>query len=487
MSSILARVLVFGSSAAVLVLEILAGRLMAPYIGVSLETFTGTIGVVLTGIAAGAWVGGIAADRLGTRPLVGPILTASGLLVLAAPALVDLIGPHLRGSGPLAIVTLTTSAFFLPAFTLSTVPPIVVKLRLSALAETGTVVGSLSALSTIGALVGTFVTGFVLVAAAPTRTLILGMGALLLVAGVTLAGATAAKRMIALAVVGALTAAVSLGFVRSPCDFETTYFCAAIVFDTERAGGRLLRLDNLSHSYVDLQDPTHLEFRYTKTVADVVAQLPEGPLRAAYIGGGGFTLPRYFAATRPGSTATVLEIDGALVKLAQQELGLELTDSLRVEVGDARLRLPDHPPDSLDFVMGDAFAGLSVPWHLTTREFLLEIDRVLTDGGVYIVNIIDYPPLAFARGEVATFLDVFDYVAVIAPARSLRGERGGNVVIVGSQRPLAADAIQARLTARRDLELVWADTDAELFAESAPVLTDDFAPVDQLLGSPPRS
>ena len=484
MSATLARILVFGSSAAVLVLEIMAGRLMAPYVGVTLETFTGIIGIVLTGIAVGAWAGGTAADRLEPRPLLGPVLILSGLLALAAPSLVSLIGPHMRGAGPFEIVALTTGAFFLPVLALSTIPPMVVKLRLRALEETGRVVGSLSALSTIGALVGTFLTGFVLVAAMPSRPLVLGMGALLVLAGVALAAGTVRKRAVIVAVVGTLTATVGLGLGDGPCDYETTYFCAVIEVDAHRPSGRMLWLDTRPHSYVDLADPTYLEFRYAKTVADVVAQFPDGPISAAYIGGGGFTLPRYFAAIRPGSTATVLEIDGALVKLVQRRLGLKLSDTLRVEVGDARLRLPSHADDSFALVIGDAFGGLSVPWHLTTREFLFDVQRVLTDDGVYVVNVIDYPPLAFARAEVATFLDVFEYVAVIAPVRYLYGERGGNFVIVGSRRPLPSDAVQMRLNTRADFEVVWSGAKAQAFVEGARVLTDDFAPVDQLLSAP---
>lgn len=146
--------------------------------------------------------------------------------------------------------------------------------------------------------------------------------------------------------------------------------------------------------------------------------------------------------------------------------------------------LPDTEGDSLGLVIGDAFGGRSVPWHLTTREFLVDIDRVLTTGGVYIMNLIDYPPLEFAKAEVATFLDVFEHVAVIAPPSYLRGERGGNYVLVGSQQPRAWSEIQAWISSRGSDEVVWAGTEAVAFAAMARVLTDDFAPVDQLISRP---
>ncbi len=484
MGIVWARVLVFTSSAAVLVLEILAGRLMAPYLGVSLETFTGIIGVVLAGIAAGTWLGGWAADRTAPRPLLGPALIVSGVLALVAPLLVDLLGPSLRAGGAMEIVALTTVAFFLPALTLSTVPPIVVKIRLQSLDETGTVVGSFSAISTLGALVGTFVTGFVLIAAVPTRPLVLVIGVLLVVGGLPLVARSASVRRVAAGLLLAVVAAVSLGLSEGPCDTQTTYFCARVEVDPLRPEGRTLWLDTLRHSYVDLSDPTTLRFRYIQAMADVIEGMPEGPLAVAYLGGGGFTLPRYVPAVRPGSTGVVFEIDRALVELVEAELGLVLSDELRVDTGDARLRFPDHPDGSFDVVVGDAFGGLSVPWHLTTVEFVREVDRLLADGGLYVVNVIDFPPLGFARAEVRTLQEVFPHVAVIAPPDYLRGEDGGNYVLVGSHHEIDRARLQARLDQRIEYQQVWVGEDVDRFVGGAGVLRDDFAPVDQLLGRP---
>lgn len=484
MSLPLARILVFAAAAAVLVLEILAGRLMAPYIGVTIETFTGVIGVILAGIAAGSWLGGRLADASRPRALVGPMLIAAGILTLLIPMIVDTVGPTFRGASAIEIVALTTSAFFLPSLMLSTIPPLVVKLRLQSLRETGSVVGSLSAISTAGALAGTFVTGFVLIAAVPTRPLTLGLGVALVLAGLALLrGEYSPGRLIA---GGLLTLAATTGLATAdgPCEWQTTYFCAVIEVDADRPTGRILWLDTLRHSYVDLADPTYLEFRYARTMADVISLMPGGPLRGIYIGGGGFTLPRFVRAVRPGSTATVLEIDGPLVTLARSELGVTLSDDLRVEIGDARLALPGRPAGSMDLVVGDAFGGLSVPWHLTTREFVEKIKRLLTPEGVYVLNVVDYPPLEFVKAELATLGSIFDHVAVVAPVRYLRGDRGGNFVLVGSQSPIEWGQLQELVSEREETEIVWWGSEAAAFIEGAPILRDDFAPVDQMLGRP---
>ena len=485
MSLTLARALVFGSSAVVLVLEILAGRLMAPYVGVTLETFTGIIGVVLAGIALGAWGGGRAADRRAPMTLLGPLLLVGAAFVLAAPVLTDAVGPRMRSAGPVEIVVLSAVAFFVPSVLLSAVTPIVVKARLSSLDETGTVVGSFSAVGTFGALAGTFLTGFVLVASVSTRTLILVLGLLVAGAGLVImlkAGGRTGEAA-ALAALVALAASAT-AFSHRPCGVETRYFCAVIELDGDRPTGRTLWLDTLRHSYVDLADPTHLEFRYSKIVEDVIAELPDGPIDAAYIGGGGFTLPRYVQAVRPGSTADVMEIDPELVEIARRDLGLELGGGIQVDVGDARLAMPRRTDDRFDLVLGDAFGGLSVPWHLTTREFLIDIKRVMAPEAVYVINLLDYPPLGFARAEAATFLDVFDDVAVIAPPSYLSAERGGNFVLVGALRPFEWAEVQDRIIARGGEEQVLSGVAVRGFVAGARSLTDDFAPVDQIISRP---
>ena len=484
MTPLVARLLVFGTSAAVLVLEIVAGRLMAPYIGVSLETFTGVIGVVLAGIALGSWAGGEAADRTDPRPLVGPLIAVSGAFVIVAPQIVDFVGPAMRAAGPMEIVFLTTAAFFIPSATLSAVTPVIVKMRLRSLHETGSVVGSFSAISTIGALGGTFLTGFVLLAAVPSRPMVLGLGVALLLLGAAMALRALGPRTVLPATLLALLGAGGALAADGPCEFQTTYFCGRIEEDVDDPSIRRLWLDTLLHAFVDLDEPERLELRYTLEIADVIAVLPDGPIDAAFLGGGGFSLPRHVNTVRPGSRSVVFEIDGPLVDVVKRDLGLVPSEDLVVTVEDARLSLRDEADDAFDVVVGDAFGSLSVPWHLTTREFIEQIDRVLRPEGVYVQNVIDYPPLGFVRAEVATLDAVFEHIAVIAPLRYLTGESGGNFILVGSHAPLAWGDLQARLGERELTEVVWVGEDARAFAGDARVLRDDFAPVDQLMGRP---
>ena len=488
MPRFLAAAVVFLTSAAVLVLEILAGRLLAPYIGVTLETYTGVIGTVLAGIAIGSWAGGRLADVVDPRRLLGPTVILGGVLALASSPIVRVVGAAVAGRSPLAIVTLAAVGFFAPALVLTAVTPMVIKLRLRDLAETGQTVGRLSAIGTIGALAGTFFTGFVLVAAFPSQPVVLITGGILIALGayltVTVRPSRTRERVNVVPLLGAAVVAGLAGTaIGGPCEFETAYFCARVIEDPVRPSGRLLILDTLRHSYVDLDDPTHLEFSYAQGLAGVVDTFrpPSAPVDALHIGGGGFSLPRYLRATRPGTESLVFELDPTLVDLAEAELGLETGPALRVRTGDARLGILGEPADAYDLVIGDAFGGLAVPWHLTTVEFAEQVRRVLRPDGVYAVNLIDHPPLGFARAEAATLRRVFDHVAVIAPAERIDRSTGGNFVLVATDSPLDVDAVRDVLAARGVDQEVATGARLDAFIGEADVLTDEYAPVDQLL------
>ena len=481
MSRYAAAALVFVCSAAVLMIEILAGRLLAPYVGISLETYTSIIGTVLAGIAAGAWLGGKLADWRDARRLLGPTVCLGGLLALFTVPIVRALGDQTGGGGRGTTLSLAIAAFFLPALVLSAVTPMVVKLQLHDLHRTGGVVGRLSGISTFGALVGTFVTGYVLTQTIRTSTTIYVLGGTLLAIGIALGFWYSRRRGTVLAVITAVgvIGATAAASAHSPCQIESAYYCIRVERDASVPSGRILWLDNLRHSYVDLNDPTHLGFFYEQTFADVIAAAwpDHRALDALHIGGGGFTLPRYLAATYPGTRSTVLEIDPTVVKVGRDELGLHTSYVLRVRIGDARIGIRKQPDASADLVVGDAFASLSVPWHLTTTEFVSQAARVLRPNGIYVMNVIDYRPYRFLRAELKTLQKHFAYVATVSP--TLSAYSGGNVVAVASNRRF----LDAGFRASAPLAVVEQDRPLNRFIGNAPVVRDDFAPVDQWLDS----
>jgi spermidine synthase len=439
--------LIFGSSAGVLVIEVVMLRLLAPYFGLTLQTSTMVIGLALAAIAMGAWAGGRIADRVDPRLGLAPLFGIAGILVALTPAAIRSAGA-VDTAFLLPVVAVLT--IVVPSTLLAAVTPTVTKLRLTSLNETGTVVGRLSGIGTAGAIVGTVVTGFVLISRVRISAIMIGLGiALVLIAAVLQIGAWR-RRPIAVAALLIVVGGAGVAVAPGGCDAETVYHCAVVRSDPGRASGRVLLLDGAPHSYVDLADPTFLRFAYVQAMASVVdVTYPAGrPLRAYHLGAGALTLPRYLAQVRPGTTSLVSEIDPGVIRIDAQRLGVRAGNGIEVRIEDGRLglgRLPDH---SRDLVIGDAFGGVSVPWHLTTYEADEQVRRVLTGDGTYAVNVIDHGPLAFARAEVKTLTEVFGHVALAAERDTLSGTGGGNLVVMASDRPIDVAAVAARLAER---------------------------------------
>ena len=483
-----AAVLTFVASASILVLEIAASRLVAPFVGNSLTVYTAIIGIILGGIAVGAWAGGRLADRIAPTRLLGPTFVVGGIAAIATVPVVGLLGPVLAGTGGDGALSLSLVAFTLPAAVLAGVAPMLVRATITDVDSSGSLVGRLSAIGTGGALVGTFLTGFVLLGVVPVRTLIVATGVLLVVAGVLiqlrLGGRDRTTTVVGLAALG-LALAVAAALVPNPCQRESRYYCVAIRTDAANPGGRTLVLDDLRHAYVDLADPTALEFAYVRWFAAATGELTDGAARldALHIGGGGFSFPRYLRAIDRASTHLVLELDPVVLATARDSLGFTPDDAIEVAIGDARRTILDVRADSRRLVVGDAFGGRSVPWHLTTAEFVREIDRVLTPDGRYVENLIDGPALRFVRAETATLRSLFEHVAVITWQATFDGTSGGNVVLVASHVPFDAAALEAAVRAStRGVSVLAGDAALDAFTVGAPILTDDFAPADQLIG-----
>ncbi len=265
-----------------------------------------------------------------------------------------------------------------------------------------------------------------------------------------------------------------------PVGRRTDLGFAKLMPDIDRDGAWLLTLDGTPQSYVDLADPTHLEFEYTRRLGHLADALaPAGqPLDVLHLGGGALTLPRYLAATRPGSRQRVVEVDGPLLELVAEHLPWPGPDpdgaGIAATVGDARVALSELPSGSRDLVIADVFHGSRTPAHLTSVEFVRLAAAALREGGCYAANLADGPPLAFARAQAATVRAVFPYVCLVAEASVLRGRRYGNVLLAGSTAPLpaaelarlfAGDIFPARLVEGEDL--------AALVGRAAPVTDAD--------------
>ncbi|MCI4061085.1 fused MFS/spermidine synthase [Micromonospora sp. R77] len=220
-----------------------------------------------------------------------------------------------------------------------------------------------------------------------------------------------------------------------------------LVVDPARRTGRTLLAGGVAQSYVDVVDPRHLHFEYVRRMAAVLdlAAPPGRPLEVLHLGGGALTLPRWLAATRPGSAQRVVERDPAVVDLVRRELPA-LPPEVEVTVGDARDVVTAAPPARYDVVLADIYRAARMPAHVAGVEFVTEVARTLRPEGVYLVNVTDLPPLTFSRTQVATLRAVFADVCLVADRRMLRGRRYGNLVLAAAHRP---DRLPVRRLAAR--------------------------------------
>jgi spermidine synthase len=231
--------------------------------------------------------------------------------------------------------------------------------------------------------------------------------------------------------------------------------------DTDHPAAYLLTLDDTPQSYVDLDDPAHLEFEYVRRLAHLTDHaLPPGPIDALHLGGGALTLPRYLHHTRPGSRQLAVEIDPALTDFVRTHLPLDKRARIRVRAADAREALTGMKPATWDLIVSDVYAGARTPAHLTTLEYVQAGANALRQTGLYTANLADGAPLAYSRAQAATVLAVYPHALLIAEPAVLRGRRFGNLVLAAAHHPLplaeltratAADPFPARVLADDEL------------------------------------
>ena len=312
-------------------LGIAAGRLLAPYVGVSLPTYTGIIGAILAGIASGRGSAVGPRTRWDQR-LLGPSFVLGGAAAIAAVPIVAALGGADLGEGSRDRDP-RGRRLLLPAAILSAVGPMIVRATLTDVGTSGSIVGRLSAIGTAGAITGTSspgscCSGSCRRACSSSRSGRAGAGGARDTAALGGGGGGTRTGVLALA-------AVAMGGLAlagpSPCDTESAYYCIAVEVDPGDPDGRVLILDRLSHAYVDL--PT----RPTSCSATSAgSRTPSGhtwtgwgPIDVLHVGGGGFTFPRYLEATRPVASQTVLELDPRVLAVAQEQLGFAPSDAIR--------------------------------------------------------------------------------------------------------------------------------------------------------------
>ena len=493
---------VFLSSACGLIVEIVAGRLLAPYVGMSLYTWTAIIAVVLAGLSAGHWIGGQLAKphvdaRIGARR-VAAALGGAAISTLAVLVLLRVLADSLLGQGlaPIpVIIILTMGVFFIPSLFVGIVSPILTKIAVDDTDKGhGHVIGSMYTLGTLGSIAGTLAAGYLLISWIGSSGTIILVAALYAILALAFAVADPLRLLLVAALVGGGSGLYAWGdkmqAFASPCTVESDYFCIRIDTMGELNGeARLMALDHLVHSINVINDPGLLPSPYIHFV-DEMTKLRLGPdlgPHAFFIGGGGYTLPRTWLYDYDDTEIIVAEIDPAVTRAAYDHMGLiEFSQGLQVLHEDGRIALQKLPAEpTFDVIFGDAFHDISIPPHLVTQEFHHEIAKRLNPKGFYAINVVDQgfePRLLLSL--VKTLRIDFSTVEVWVDREQYGTPGRITFVVVASQQPTGEKQLQAV----RGLDRNWqamstAQMTAYIDTHPLPTLTDDYAPVDRLMSS----
>jgi predicted membrane-bound spermidine synthase len=426
----LAFLIVFLASFCGMALELTASRVLAAELGVSLFTWTGIIGVMLAGTALGNLTGGLIADRV-NRPgsAMNPryVLATSILVGGAGSVFLFVIQPLLERygtfetCGPISqVLGWTFSMFFLPMFALGMISPQVIRLAVPDVAHVGRVAGKVYAWSTMGAIVGTFATGYVLLSTIGMQQTLLAIALVLTLTSLLVANVWRENTMLYLfaIVLGGVTGGFILINFSANRDqdlvvkLESNYYTIKVMHQRDylRANGEKLQdasgnylmgrtgfldlyLDHLLHSRVFPEQPEELHYTHEYVQMEFLraAQAMTTHLRVLVIGGGGYTYPRAAMELVPNTRMDVVEIDPGVTKVAKEYLGLkEYPGRLNIVHMDGRQFVAEKAEASTyDLVIQDAVNDLSVPSHLLTKEYNDAVKRVLKPDGVYLLTVID--------------------------------------------------------------------------------------------------
>ena len=485
-----------GISAAGLVVEIVAGRMIAPYVGMSLYTWTSIIAVVLAGFSVGHWWGGRMAvsgnDRALTRTgwimVLASIATASATYVLrfaAEPVLASL-------ANPLAAITAISSlAFFLPSLFAGVPAPVLAVVAMRNARQSEHALGAMFAAGAAGAIAGTLLAGFLFVSwlgSVGTLSVIAifyaAAAALCFVLGRS-AGRQAVIATIAIAI--ALLAGVRTLALPAVCDVESSYYCIRTVPLAGDAGApvNLMVIDHLAHG-INARDTPRIMYTDHTAMLDALPRMRMGrnDFSSFHVGGGSYSVPRAWA-DRGATAITVAEIDPAVTRMAARDFWFA-RETATVLHQDGRVALLESDRRH-DVIVGDAFTDIAVPAHLVTVEFFELVADRLEPGGVFAMNVIDNADhLNALAALVATLREVFASVEVWTEARAPEpGERRVFVLLAGAQ-DSPVSAITARTpTPKRFAAFDRTFLDGLVERTGAQVLTDDYAPIDRLIGLGP--
>ncbi len=520
------NVVVFACGASLMGLEMVAARVLAPFLGNSIYVWGSVISIVMVALSMGYWLGGQLADRFGPSRVLAPAIALAGLGTVSAPYVAQVILPYVAEWGPrLGSLAAATVIYFIPSLLLATVSPLGVHLAARrGMSHIGRSAGSLYAVSTGGSIVGTLLTSFWLIPLLSLEPLVVWTGFLLLATSLVALGlrdeidadesrASSVERLQTIgATVGAVVVAAVVGVVIlwqvAPADAvnaigETVLFQRDTQYHrisvTEDESSRHLRFDSSHQSAISLDDPYVSRILYPDYMHLALAANPEAE-RVLVLGLGGGVITKRYWRDYPGMYVDSVEIDPVVADVAERYFSLPADERLAVYVEDAR-RYVQRTDETYDIIIVDAYYSDALPFHLTTQEFLAEMEDIMSPDGVLAYNVISSAAGGGSdlfRSMYRTAGGVWDQIFVFPIGYGADLERRGDVIAGGQRRNIIVLATNAPLEQPELLQRVGDRVDGRVSIQGfdsyvddlytqlipladVPVLTDAHAPTDSLI------
>ena len=480
------EITVFLSGALTMMLELIAARVLSPYVGSSNLIWTTIIGIMLTSMSIGYWFGGKMADKnkendikiLSNYLLISAIATS--IIPILEVVFIDVLS-QLSSNLILVAIICATVTFGIPSFLLATVSPIAVKIKNNNMDHIGATSGKISSLSTIGSIFGTFFAGFILIPNLGVRNIILGCSILLWILSVYLFNKKDKKYYILmivelLIIIGLNVLGGYLFQVRNPeitRDVDSEYSRIWVTnLDVGETTYKTLQVDTGLESYIN-QETGEMGATYLYYY-DLFEYYNKEANDALMIGGAAYTYPMHYLKKYENKTIDVVEIDEKMTQIAEEEFGLDKNNpNLGLITQDGRSYL-NYNEKKYDTVFIDAFKGLNAPFELTTYEAMQKVYNSLDENGTVITNIIsaiEGDDADFIKYEYSTYKDIFDDVKVFQVNPNHSDDEEQNLILVG---------IKGNGNINTDKEEEYGEllsNEIKDFTSDKPIITDDYAPI----------
>lgn len=500
MVQLLLYIVVFVSGAVLMALEIVGSRVLAPYFGSSIFVWGSLISVVMTALSIGYYWGGWLSAR---QPSYGKLLTLlaiPGVLIFFLPFVYPSVNEWIAGNdfgtrlNPLIACSLL---FLLPGVFLGTISPYVIRLAATQLHTVGSTAGTLYAVSTCGSICGTLLTAFYLIPALGVSNIIHTLGITLVCLSLVVVPLIRLHRVSlarAVATVSVVFGSINMGWApfawtKTILQKDTFYHRIRIEEDDE---ARYMYFDRTLQSAMTLKEPAALRLIYSRYTSLGFTFRPDAK-KILIIGLGGGSIPKKLNKEFPNLEIDAVEIDPEVIKMAKDHFNVKESKNLRVHAQDGRLFLT-RTQAQYDIILLDAYFTDAMPFHLATKQFFELAQKRLTPNGIVVANLISAvtgPAGKIARAFVRTQRQIFPQTYIFAARRpdnvSLDSIQNVIVIATRDKQRLEIKEIVKRATALdkglfpdpiQDIAVAYFD---KQLPEDVPILTDDYAPTDNLL------